>query len=294
MRIRRLVIAGVFLVAATSEAGAQSGMANVGDATLYYEVIGQGVPVVLIHGWALSLRAWDDQARAFAPRYRVVRYDLRGFGRSTGFADVTADPADLAALLDHLDVPSAYVIGHSRGAGVALAFALAFPQRVRGLVLYGPGPLPGFGLPWDGADRMPDVRAIARQFGLDSVWATLARHPLTWEPPQRAVATRARVDAILRANSGRDLLEDHPPSNRVPLARIDQLRRIDVPTLVVTGDHEMPYLQVVAAAVTYGITGAKHVTIADGGHGLHFAQPERFNAAVLSFLDDLTRTTVRR
>jgi pimeloyl-ACP methyl ester carboxylesterase len=223
-----------------------------------------------------------------------VRYDVRGFGRSTGAADVTGDPADLAALLDHLGLESAFIVGHSRGAAVALAFALAFPQRVRGLVLYGAGPPQGFGLPWDGSDRLPNLRAIARQFGLDSLRAALTRHPLTWAPPQQNASSRARLDSLLRAYSGRDLLEDHAPSNRVPPARMDQLRRIAVPTLVVTGDHELPYFQVVAAALTYGITGAKHVIIPAGGHGAHLAQPERFNAELLSFLDQVAGTTARR
>src|SRR5947209_17799867 len=116
------------VVLASARASAQSGMADVGDAKLNYAVSGQGEPLVLVHGWALNMSVWNDQVRAFAPRYRVVTYDLRGFGHSTGVPDVTSDPADLAALLDRLGIQSAHIVGHSRGGTIALAFALAFPQ----------------------------------------------------------------------------------------------------------------------------------------------------------------------
>jgi 3-oxoadipate enol-lactonase len=279
------------VVLASVSASAQSGVADIGDAKLNYAVSGQGEPLVLVHGWALNLSVWKDQVRAFAPRYRVVTYDLRGFGHSTGVPDITADPADLAALLDRLGIQSAHIVGHSRGGTIALAFALAFPQRVRSLVLYGAGPPQGFNLPRDGSDSTPHLAAIARRFGLDSVKAALMRHPLTWAPPDQAQFSKAQLDTIWRAYSGLDLLEDHVPSNRVALARIDQLRQIHAPTLVLTGDHEQPYLQVVAAALAYGITGAQRANIADAGHAAHLSQPARFNQAVLAFLDGVRAGT---
>lgn len=289
MRVRSWLALAALVLGSAAGSSAQTGTIDVGDARLGYEVSGRGEPVVLIHGWALNMHEWNDQARAFSTHYRVIRYDLRGFGRSTGFPDVTADPADLATVLDSLGISSAYLVGHSRGAAVALAFALAFPGRVRGLVLYGSPPPQGFGLPFDGPDGPGDRRAIARQFGLDSVKAALLRHPITWMPPERVGAFRRRLDTLWAEYSGRDLLEDHPPSNRVARARIDHLREIQVPTLVLTGDHEMPYLQVVSAALAYGITGAKRVVLTGGGHGAHFAQPQGFNAAVLAFLDSASR-----
>ena len=73
---------------------AQTRTLNVGDATINYDVAGKGPTVVFIHGWSHNISVWDDQVPAFKSRYRVVRYDSRGFGRSTGYADESAEPQE--------------------------------------------------------------------------------------------------------------------------------------------------------------------------------------------------------
>jgi pimeloyl-ACP methyl ester carboxylesterase len=117
-------------------------------ARLVYEVAGDGPAVVLIHGFGLDMRMWDPQAGPLAARFRVVRYDCRGFGASGPL-----DPAvpythagDLVALLDHLDIGDAVLAGLSFGGRVALQAALAAPDRVRGLALLD-AVLDG--VPWD-------------------------------------------------------------------------------------------------------------------------------------------------
>ena len=77
----------------------EAGTLETGSARIHYLTAGSGPAVVLIHGWALSLREWDDQIAALSPHYRVVAFDRRGYGRSTGFADASADPGDIRALL---------------------------------------------------------------------------------------------------------------------------------------------------------------------------------------------------
>jgi pimeloyl-ACP methyl ester carboxylesterase len=280
-RLDRLAV--ILFCAATGSLHAQAGTLAVGDARISYEVKGQGRAVVFIHGWALNLTAWDDQVRAFAPGYRAVRYDRRGFGKSTGFPDQTADPADLATLLDTLGIQSATLIGHSQGGEVALAFAVAFPGRVDALVLYGAGPPVGFGVPFDGPDAFPDMVAIARQHGPDSVANLLWAHPLAWVPPGRSdVLDRYRT--FWATYSKRDLLEDHQPSMKVPPAQMSHLRALTVPTLVVIGDRELPYIRLVADMYAYSLPNARKTVIANAGHGAHFVQPRLFNAALRKFL----------
>jgi pimeloyl-ACP methyl ester carboxylesterase len=175
--------------------------------------------LVLLHGWAHNLRTWDEVVPAFAPRFRVVRLDRRGFGRSTGHADPTADPSDVAQLLDYLGIASAHVLGHSAGGGVALSFALAYPSRLKGLILYGATSPAGFGLPWDGSDSFPDLRQMARQQGMDSVRAVMSRLGLVPAPESRREIVARHLAQLWSMYSGRDLLEDHPPSNKVPFPR---------------------------------------------------------------------------
>ena len=114
-----------------------SGFASLDDARLYYELAGEGPLVVLVHGFGLDCGMWDSQFARLAPLYQVLRYDLRGFGRSSvpeGRPYRHAD--DLAALLAHLALSApAVVVGLSLGGWVALSYVLLWPNRVRALVL---------------------------------------------------------------------------------------------------------------------------------------------------------------
>src|SRR5712692_9056922 len=131
-------------LALANAAFGQGTWAAVNGTRLYYQDEGTGHPLVLIHGWPMSARMWDDQARVLKERYRVIRYDRRGFGRSPAEpwneGSSEHDVADLTALLDHLHVTTAYVLGQSAGGSVAIGFALEHPERVDALILHGAVP----------------------------------------------------------------------------------------------------------------------------------------------------------
>lgn len=279
MRHQGVVISLLALTAA-SPVFAQS--VSVGDARIHYDVRGRGEPIVLIHGYTNDLGYWDALVPGLSAHYKLVRYDRRGWGQSTGFPDVSADPSDLAILLDSLGVRAAHIVGHSQGASVALAFAVAFPDRVKTLTLYGSPPPAGLGVPWNGPDSFPDFARIAREQGMDSVRSVIGRHPLLWYPTPMPPAAAAYLQRW--RYDGRDLLESHAPSGRTPAARMNQLRGLRMPVLIIHGDHEIPYFQVVAAALNYSIPNARHVVIPEAGHSAHLAQPTRFSRALLQFL----------
>src|SRR5688500_9434519 len=190
-----LVVVCMALMSTGVRGQVKTGMINVGDATLRYELSGRGETVVFVHGWANTLAIWDDQVPAFNQRYQVLRYDRRGFGRSTGFADVSADPDDLRILLDSLGIASAYVVGLSAGSEVATRFAFAFPQRTRALVrLSGPPPQGMPGAP--PASRAQENRAvmaqIARTHGTDSLYKYVLAQPGFLPPSDETEAERRR------------------------------------------------------------------------------------------------------
>src|SRR6185312_3100969 len=136
----------------------QTGFAEVNGTTLYYEVAGAGHPFILIHGHLLERRSWDEQFAVFAQRYRVIRYDQRGFGDSgliTKGASYS-DRQDLSALMQFLGIESAYLMGVSGGGALALDFTLEHPEMVDALIPVTAG-VSGFRLSEEMKNKHPEV-----------------------------------------------------------------------------------------------------------------------------------------
>ena len=287
MNVRLTMCALLALVPAVAPAQ-QGRMLPVGDAMIHYEVRGSGEPVVFLHGWSQDLTIWDREVEALAPQYRIIRLDRRGYGRSTGHADPTADPADLRILLDSLGIRRATIVGLSAGAGVAASFGMAFPDRVERMVLYGLGPLEGF----PGAESMrAGMAAFAnavRSGGLDSLWTVMMTSGIFWRPPGTPVP--APPDSWRRYN-GKDLTDPQPPSGKVPLASWHRIESLSMPVLLLQGEHDMPPALAIADSITRRLPNARRVVIPDAGHGAHFDQPDRFLAALREFLSS---TPIRR
>ena len=286
-RMMMLVIALLLSVAGTGTA--QERTINVGDAVLSYDLTGKGRTVVFIHGWALNKSVWDDQVPVFSKRYRVLRYDSPGFGKSTGVSDESAEPADLLVLLEALHIDRAYIVGHSRGGGIALRFAAKYPEKVDGLVLYGSTPPAGIPFPPEFGQWFGSLPGIAKQHGLDSVGKLVLASDLAWAPPGRSdVGERLRRAWV--SYSGKDLLDPRPPAGTVALPDIARLSTLKMPTLVIVGDHELPFLAAAADTFAYHIPNAKKSVIPNAGHGAHFAQPTIFNGTLLDFFNEVDQT----
>src|SRR5436309_11448713 len=120
----------------------QTGYAELNDTKLYYEVAGEGHPLVLLHGGLVDRRLWDDQFTVFAQHYKVIRYDMRGYGDS-GLLKRDTKPyslgKDLYALLQFLGVEKTYLIGLSMGGGLAIDFTIKHPEMVDALITVGAG-----------------------------------------------------------------------------------------------------------------------------------------------------------
>src|SRR5512136_2329595 len=101
---------------------------------LYYEIGGEGHPLVLIHGGLVNSGLWDDQFEVFAGQYRTLRYDVRGFGQSKSPAAYYSNHGDLRDLLDFLGIERARVLGLSMGGAIAIDFTLTYPDRVAALL----------------------------------------------------------------------------------------------------------------------------------------------------------------
>ncbi len=250
---------------------------------LHVETHGAGPALVLAHGFGGSARNWRPQLRGLKDAYAVTLYDARGHARSSPVAraeDARAQAlvADFSAVADAASELPLVAGGLSMGAATALRFALAQPARVRALVLMAPpaGPASGRGI---SARALAFADAIERA-GLEAAGARYA-----WGP---GAGLDARAAAWVRAG----FLEHDPQSLahllREYLARLEApaelaLARVTAPSLVIVGDRDaasLPTARELAAA----LPGARLEVVADAGHVVNLAQPERVNGALREFL----------
>jgi pimeloyl-ACP methyl ester carboxylesterase len=251
-----------------------------GDVDLYYEVEGQGEPLLLIHGLGSSARDWEYQVPFFARDYRVVALDVRGHGRSDkppGPYSVPLFARDVAALLERLDATPAHVVGVSMGGMIGFQLVVDRPDLVRSLVV---------------VNAMPDmvVRTLAQRL---AVWQRMIIAPLLGMKKMAEVLGGRLFPKLeqgeLRAEFVRRWEENDPHAYREALKAIvgwsvsDRLSSIDCPVLVVSGDEDYTPVEAKVAYVNR-LPQAELVVIEDSRHGTPVDQPEVFNEAVAAFL----------
>lgn len=248
---------------------------------IYYETAGRGEAVVLCHGAGGNHIAWYQQVPVFARSYQVITWDQRGFGRSTSKAEA-AGPAeavnDLRAILDALGIHRAHLIGQSMGGWAALGFAVAYPERVRSLVL----------ADTIGGIYTPEIRK--------AVDAYLAQAAATPNPESLPLGQHPALhDSLLRRDPARAFLyQELSLLNAAPaLGGVLQkntsyapeaLAALRCPVLFVVGSHDRifppPMIREAAALVPH----ARVVEIPGAGHSPYFEKPEAWNGIVLPFL----------
>ncbi len=241
---------------------------------IHYETHGAGPALLLSHGYGATCRMWDGQLAAFADRYRVIVWDMRGHGQSGDPADPAAysqalTVGDMAAVLDACGVERAIIGGLSLGGVMSLAFHLAHPERVHALMLFDTGP--GFRNPE--ARRQWNARAEARATELEAKGLA---------DSGGGAETRLGRHRSARglAGAARGMLAQHDS------LLIDSLAQIAAPTLVLVGSEDKHFLGA-ADYMTGKIPGAQKALIPDAGHASNLDQPAAFNHAVEQFLAGL-------
>jgi pimeloyl-ACP methyl ester carboxylesterase len=239
---------------------------------IHYEIAGTGPALLLTHGYSATGEMWRGQVEAFSPHFRIITWDMRGHGRSDYPQDGAAyseeaTVADMAALLDEAGAERAVVGGLSLGGYMSLAFHLAHPERVRGLLIVDTGP--GY--------KNDEARAGWNRNALNTAGRYesegLAR--LAAGSPEMRASTHRDATGLAKAARGMLTQRDAKVISALPV--------IAVPSLVVVGANDTPFL----AASDYmaaKIPGAKKAVIAGAGHAANLDQPAAFNAAVLGFL----------
>ena len=249
---------------------------------------GAGIPLVLVHGFPLDRTIWSAQVRGLAGSARVVAPDLRGFGGSAATRDAAATTmddyaADLAELLDALDIETAVVGGVSMGGYVALAFQRQFADRLRGLVFVDTRGGPDSA---EARKARDDAAALVRAEGGSAIAAQMLPKLLTPatartdEPLRRALGdlmSAQSVDGIVGALAA---IRDRPDSR-------PSFAGIGVPTLVVCGAEDALIPPAESEALRDAIPGARLARIAGAAHLPNYEQPDAFNDVVRGFLAEL-------
>jgi pimeloyl-ACP methyl ester carboxylesterase len=263
----------------------QSGFAEIDGLRLYYEVAGSGEPVLFVHAGIADSRMWDDQFFEFAHRYQAIRYDMRGYGRTTPIDKSYTHHNDLLGLLQFLERGPVHLIGCSMGGSTCLDFALEHPAQVKSLTLVGASP---GGFEYEG-EPSPLWSAIIPAFEGRDFERTAELEVQLWvdgrgRTPNDVPATiRNRVramDLIALINEAAALgteLRLQPPSSQ----RLDQLRK---PTLILVGNLDAPSILAAADFMVERITGARKVIMPGTAHLPNMEKPQEFNQIVLEFL----------
>lgn len=261
---------------------AQQGFADVNGTRLFYAIAGEGEPLVLIHGFTLDTRMWDDQWTPLAARHRVIRYDARGFGQSAPTGDASyAHTDDLAALLDHLHVSRAAIVGLSMGGGIAIDFALAYPAMTTALVTVD-ATLGGHTWSDTWNAQVGPVWRTARSAGVAAGKALWLDLPL-FAPAREQPAVGARLAAMVADYSGLHWLHGDPQRSSEPPAG-ERLAEITVPTLAIIGERDLPDFHAMTERIVAGIPGARKAILPGVGHMANMEAPAPFNEILLGFL----------
>lgn len=255
--------------------------ATVNGIQVAYTDEGEGAPLLFVHGFPLSRGTWSKQVEAFKTSYRVIAPDLRGLGESeatAGAVPMSRFAEDLYALLQHLGAGPVILVGHSMGGYVALAFAKAYPQALRGLVLV--GTKAGADTPEGAAARRATAEKV-RTEGSSVVVNAMA--------PKMLAASNS--DAAMAA-SVRDFMAPSKPEGVIG-ALLGMAERPDagtwlgtirVPALVITGADDTIIPPSESEALAKAIPGAQLKLIPKAGHLVAFEQADAFNAALGDWL----------
>ncbi|MHB8611496.1 MAG: alpha/beta fold hydrolase [Candidatus Dormibacteraceae bacterium] len=251
---------------------------------IHYERSGKGFPALFIHAGIADSRMWEPQAAAFADRFDMIRPDQRGFGDTELPPGPYSGLDDVVALLDHLKIDRAHVVGCSMGGTLAIDLALEHPQRVEKLVLIAAG-VSGSNLGASDAALFSDIEDADKAGDMDAVNRAEVR---LWVdgPRRREGGARAAVRQLVLDMNGRALHTDWSSAQNRPLEHpaITRLGEIAIPTLVIVGDQDLPHCLANADIIASKVAGSRKVVIEDAAHLPSLERPEQFNRVLLDFL----------
>jgi 3-oxoadipate enol-lactonase len=253
---------------------------------VYAEVAGEGPAVALVHEGICDSRMWDDQWERWSESYRLLRLDLRGFGRSPLGAEPYSHARDVIDALERHEIDGAAVVGVSLGGRVALEVAVARPDLVRALVLVAPG-MPGH--EWS-AELREQWAAEEAAFDAGDLDVAVEVSLRTWvdgprrQPDDVDPEVRRRVGEMQR--DAYELQREWVDEELLVPDLPQRVGEVNVPAIVLVGDEDQPDMQAIADRLGRELPGARLATIPATAHVPSMERPREFDELVLPFLEE--------
>jgi pimeloyl-ACP methyl ester carboxylesterase len=293
-------VAAMFFVAGPSFAQQKSASSpemqtrevKINGLTLHYIELGQGTPVLLVHGTLGDYRTWDGQLEAFSKGYRLISYSRRYHypnewtKDSTDFS-VTIHARDLAAFIKALSLSPVHLIGHSYGAFIAFLVARDHPEVIRSLTLGEPPVMPLLKTTPEGDALLATATATsiaaseAFKQGNDEeavrrfVNGVLGEGSYEKLPPPVLKRVMDNVQELKGEASSQDLF---------PLTTCEDVQKVKAPTLLLDGELSPKWFHVINDVLERCLPGAERAMIPAASHGLELENPQAFNEKVLAFI----------
>jgi 3-oxoadipate enol-lactonase len=259
-----------------------TGYILVNGGKLFCESAGKGTNIVLLHDGMVNNKIWDEQFPLLSKTYRVVRYDRRGYGKSSDPETKYSPISDLNQLFIQLKIDKAIIFGMSSGGRLAIDFTLTYPEKVNGLVLVG-AVVSGFGYTshmntrgghFD-PQKISDPVKVNEYFIKDDPYEIYSENTAAKEKVMKLLPFLARQNSV--------------PTQPAAKVAVRSLSEIKVPALILIGEYDIPDVHAHAGVINAGITNSKREIIPRSGHLIPIEQPALFNESIIAFLNKLPR-----
>jgi 2-hydroxy-6-oxonona-2,4-dienedioate hydrolase len=264
-----------------------SGFVKIDNAKIYYEAAGEGTPLVMIHAGVADSRQWNNEFAFFSQSYQVIRYDMRGYGKSEPVDGEFSHIDDLVLLLDTLEIHSPFIImGCSMGGGLAMDFALTHPLRVKALIMVDSGPS-GLDLDVPAPSKFAEAEQAFEAGDLDllaeietQIWFDgTGRTPVQVNQTMRKLLYD--MNRLALSHEFKNLGKRKPNIQTPAFERIESLK---IPVLIIVGKHDTPYILAAADFMNERIKSSRKIIMEDAAHLPNMDQPQEFQRVVKEFM----------
>jgi pimeloyl-ACP methyl ester carboxylesterase/ribosomal protein S18 acetylase RimI-like enzyme len=257
-----------------------SGHVTVPDGELYFESTGVGEPLIFLHAGFSDRRDWKHQVKDLEKEFNTIVYDQRGAGNSSVPTASFSPGDDLRAIMDHLKIAKATVIGHSLGGTIALDFALQYPEKVSSLILVAPG-LNGHVWSNEYSEWFKTIWSLSKPTDMLQQTMSAPFYVLAVTNPN----IKSEIEEIIKENIEKMLTWKSLDIQWFFPEPISKLKELEIPTLVIYGDKDSQDIKQIVDALIENLPNVKATKIQNADHLLNFEKPNELNALIFKFLN---------